>query len=184
MMTTSVKQNLFRVAILLLIGIFLVPAIASAFRNGDRNCEKGMGMHGKGMQWESYHMWDNPKVVEELGLTDEQVGELKEADLAMKENHMELRSQLNELNLEMDIAFSEKTVDDSKVIELANKISEIRNQLFMDRVESRLKMTKILTAEQLEKLETLQPGPCEGRGKFGKYDKRCKDNWKNDTTRQ
>ncbi len=152
MMTTSIKQNLFRVAILLLIGIFLVPAIASAFRNGDRNCERGMGMHGKGMQWESYHMWDNPKVVEELGLTDEQVGELKEADLAMKENHMELRSQLN--------------------------------QLFMDRVESRLKMTKILTAEQLEKLETLQPGPCEGRGKFGKYDKRCKDNWKNDTTRQ
>ncbi len=184
MMTTSIKQNLFRVAILLLIGIFLVPAIASAFRNGDRNFERGMGMHGKGMQWAYYQIWDNPKVVEELGLTDEQVGELKEADLAMKENHMELRSQLNQLSLDMEKAFSEKTTNDTEVLELANKISEIRNQLFMDRVESRLKMTKILTAEQLEKLETLQPGPCEGRGKFGKYDNRGKGNWKNDTTQQ
>jgi Spy/CpxP family protein refolding chaperone len=53
-------------------------------------------------------------------------------------------------------------------------MNEVRSKLFMDRVESRLKMTKILTAEQLEKLEALQPGPYEDRGKFGNCDKRAK----------
>jgi len=184
MMTTSIKQNFFRVAIFLLIGIFFVPAIASAFRHGDGKSERGMGMNMQTMQWTPFHVWNNPKTVEELGLSDEQVGKLKEADFSMKENHLELRAQLNQLNLEMEKAFSEKATNDSQVLELANKMNEIRSRLFMDRVESRLKMTKILTAEQLEKLETLQPGPWEGRGKFGNCDKRGKGNWKNDTTQQ
>jgi Spy/CpxP family protein refolding chaperone len=184
MMTTSIKQNFFKGAIFLLIGIFFVPAIASAFRHGDGKSERGMGMQMQTMQWTPFHVWNNPKTAEELGLSDEQVGKLKEADFSMKENHLELRAQLNRLNLEMEEAFSEKAINDSQVLELANKMNEIRNQLFMDRVESRLKMTKILTPEQLEKLEAIQPGPYEGRGKFGNCDKRGKGNWKNDTTQQ
>jgi Spy/CpxP family protein refolding chaperone len=180
MMTTAIKQNFVRVAIFLLIGIFFVPAIASAYRQGPGKSERGMGMHGKKMQWTSFHIWNNPKIVEELGLSDEQIGELKEADFTMKEKHLELRSQLNRLNLEMEKVFSEKTVDEPKVLELANKMSEVRSKLFMDRIESKLKMTKILTGEQLMKLETLQPGPCEDRGKFGKYDKSGKGHWKKD----
>jgi Spy/CpxP family protein refolding chaperone len=180
MMTTAIKQNFVRVAIFLLIGIFFIPAISSAFRHGDGKYERGMGMHGKKMQWTSFHIWNNPKIVEELGLSDEQVGKLKEAEFAVKEKHLELRSQLNRLNLEMEKLFSEKTVDDSVVLELADKMSEVRSKLFMDRIESRLKMTKILTDEQLEQLEALQPGPCENRGKFGNYDKRSKGHWKKD----
>jgi hypothetical protein len=37
-----------------------------------------MGMHGQKMQWTFFHIWNNPKIVEELGLSDEQVGKLKE----------------------------------------------------------------------------------------------------------
>lgn len=180
MMTTSIKQNFVRVAIFLLIGIFFVPAVSSAFRYGDGKCDRGMGMHGKKMQGTFFHIWNNPKIVEELGLSDEQIGKLKDADFAMKEKHLELRSQLNRLNLEMEKVFSEKTIDEPKVLELANKMSEVRSKLFMDRIESRLNMTKILTDEQLEKLEVLKPGSREDRGKFGKYDKRSKGHWKKD----
>jgi len=185
MMTTSIKQNFLKVAIFLLVGIFFVPAIASAFRHGDGKSERGMGMNMQTMQWTPFHVWNNPETVEELGLSDEQVGKLKEADFSMKENHLELRAQLNRLNLEMEKAFSEKTINDAQVLELANKMNEIRNQLFMDRVESRLKMTKILTAEQLEKLETLQPGPYGDGRKFGKCDRKAKGNgnWKKDVTK-
>jgi Spy/CpxP family protein refolding chaperone len=169
MMKASIKQNFFSIAIFLLIGIFLVPAIASAFRGGPGKSERGMGMHMQGMQWTSFRIWNNAKIVEELELTDEQIGKLKEADFAMKENHLELRSQLNRLNLEMEKAFSEETINDSEVIESANKMAELRNKLFMDRVEARLKMTKILTDDQYQKLETLQERNPENCRKFGKF---------------
>lgn len=181
MMTKSNKQNFMMLAIFLLIGFFLIPSIASAYRQGPGKAERGMGMHMDGMYWASFHVWSDPKTIEELGLSDEQVAQLKEADFAMKENHLELRSQLDQVSLEMEKAFSEKPVNDAMVIELANKMSEIRSKLFLDRVESRLKMTKILSEEQLEKLQTLQPRPCEYGRKCGKYDKPCQREWNKDT---
>jgi Spy/CpxP family protein refolding chaperone len=87
----------------------------------------------------------------------------------MKENHLELRSQLNRLNLELQKAFSEETVNDPEVLEMANKMAEIRSKMFMDRIEARLKMTKILTGDQYKKLETLQQGNPENCPKFGKF---------------
>jgi Spy/CpxP family protein refolding chaperone len=169
MMTTSIKKNFVGAAIFLLIGIFFLPTIASAFRQGPAKSERGMGMHMKGRQWTSFHIWNNPQIVEELGLSDEQIGQLKDADFVMKENHLELRSQLNQLNLEMEKAFLENPVDDIQVRGVAEKMSEIRNELFMDRLESRLKMTKILTDEQFEKLNALQIKNPENRREFGKF---------------
>jgi Spy/CpxP family protein refolding chaperone len=170
MMKTSIKQNFFRIAIFLLIGFFLVPTVVFAFRGGPGKSERGMGMPRKGMQGGSFFIWNNAKIVEELELSDEQIGKLKEADFAMKENHLELRSQLNRLNLELQKAFSEETVNDPEVLEMANKMAEIRSKMFMDRVEARLKMTKILTDDQYKKLETLQqrnPENCPRFGRFG-----------------
>jgi Spy/CpxP family protein refolding chaperone len=171
MMNTFIKQNFFRIAVFLLVGFFLVPAVASAFRGGPGKSERGMGMSMKGMQGGPFFIWNNAKIVEELELTDEQIGKLKEANFAMKEKHLELRSQLNRLNLEMQKAFSEKTINDPEVLESANKMAEIRSKLFTDRVDARLKMTKILTDDQYKKLETLQqrnPENCPRFGKFGR----------------
>lgn len=181
MKATSNKQSFIKIAAVFLIGIFFIPAIAGAFRQGPGKYERGMGMYrDDGMYWASFHVWNNPKMVEELGLTDEQITELKESDFAMKESHMELRSQLNQLSLAMEKAFTEKPVNDAQVIELANKMSEIRNNLFMDRIESRLKMTRILTEEQLEKLQALKPAACEDGRKSGKYDRPGRGDWKKD----
>jgi Spy/CpxP family protein refolding chaperone len=170
MMATSIKKNLVRAGILLLIGIFFLPSIASAFRQGYGKSEKGMGrMHMRAMQWPSFHIWNNPEIVEKLDLSDEQINELKEADFSMKENHLEFRSQLHELNLEMEKAYLEKPVDEPKVLKIANKMSEIRNDMFMDRIESRLKMTNILTDEQFEQLNALKVRNPENRRDFGKF---------------
>ena len=180
MMSPSGKQNFFRLAIFLLVGIFFIPAMASAFRQGPGKYERGLGMPMKMMQWSSFHIWNNPEVVDKLALSDDQVAKLKEADFAMRETHLELRSDLNRLNLEMERAFSEKAVNNAEILELANKMADIRNKLFMDRIESRLKMTEILTDEQLEKLESLRPRPWEDRRKSGKFDGEYKRGWKKD----
>ncbi len=180
MMTTSIKKNILRGSIFLLIGIFLIPAMASAFRQGPGKPERGIGMPMKTMQWSSFKIWNNPKLVEDLGLSDDQISKLKDADFAMKEKHIELRSQLNRLSLDMERAFAEQVVNDSEVLELANKMSEIRNQLFMDRVETGLKMKKILTDEQFEKLASMQFRSWEDRKRFGKYEKRGRGYWQKD----
>jgi Spy/CpxP family protein refolding chaperone len=185
MMATLIKKNFVRAGILFLIGIFFLPSIASAFRQGYGKSERGMGrMHMDEMQGPSLQIWKNPQIVEKLGLSEEQIDNLKEAEFSMKENHLELRSQLNELNLEMEQAFSEKPVDDTKVLELAKKMSELRNELFMDRIESRMKMTEILTDEQFEQLMALKIKDPENRGNFGKFGGRAWEDCPRNSTQQ
>lgn len=180
MRSPSVKQKIFRLAIFFLVGIFFIPATASAFRQGPGKCERGMGKPMKMMQWSSLHIWNNPEIVDKLALSDEQIARLKEADFAMRENHLELRSELNRLNLGMERAFSDKPVNNAEILEMANKMAEIRNKLFVDRIESRLKMVEILNDEQLEKLDVLRSRPGDDRRKFGKSESGYTRIWKKD----
>ncbi|MBW2576378.1 MAG: hypothetical protein JRC88_13090, partial [Deltaproteobacteria bacterium] len=60
-----------------------------------------------GFGMKKHHMsplgiWQNPKMVQELGLTDKQVEGLKKADFAHREKCLELKSKLDVLHLELE----------------------------------------------------------------------------------
>jgi len=88
----------------------------------------------------------------------------------------------------MDKAFSEDVVDDTAVLSLAEKISDVKGKLFIQKIEARLAVGKLLNADQIKKLELLdrrqkkqgrKPGKkqiCASRsiGKLG--DKKCFEN--------
>jgi hypothetical protein len=54
-------------------------------------------------------IWRNPKAVQELELTDDQVAQLKDSDFATREKKLKLKSQLDGYRLEMEKVFSAKT---------------------------------------------------------------------------
>jgi Spy/CpxP family protein refolding chaperone len=95
-------------------------------------------------------------MVQKLGLTGEQVKGLREADFAHREKHLQLKSKLDGLHLEMEKLFSADPVDESDILQLAQKISDLKGKLFVRRIESRLAVGKLLTADQLKKLKRFE----------------------------
>lgn len=152
--------------IVLLITICFIPAFAGAFAPGD-------GKHDKGFDRKDRHrpvlgIWRDPQMVQKLGLTAEQVKKVRDADFAFREKHLALKAQLDNLGLQLDKAFSDDVVDNTAVLALAQKISDVRGKLFVQNIESRLALGKILNADQIKKLKLYgmhqrrkHPGPWE-----------------------
>ena len=113
-------------------------------------------------------------MVQKLGLTDEQVKGLREADFAHREKRLQLKSKLDGLHLEMEKLFSADSVDEAKVLQVAQKISDLKGKLFVRKIESRLAVGKLLTADQLKKIEVFDFHQHAKKGKrYGKR-KHCR----------
>ena len=111
-------------------------------------------------------IWRNPQMVQKLELSEKQVDQLRDADFTSREKQLELKAQLDRFRLQMDKAFSVGSVDDEAVRQLAEKIAGVKNDLFVQDVESRLTVGKILSADQMNKLELdrmdrMKRGSCQ-----------------------
>ncbi len=110
----------------LLITVCFIPAMAGAFAAGD-------GRQDKGFDRKDHHrpalgIWRNPQMVQELELTTEQVKQLRDADFTFREKRLALKAQLDSLRLQMDKAFSDDIVDDTAILSLAEKISDVKGK--------------------------------------------------------
>ena len=92
-------------------------------------------------------------MIQALELTPEQVKQLRDADFTFREKLLLLRSQLDGFHLEMDKAFSGDAVEDTAVRSLAEKISDVKGEMFIQKIEARLAVGKLLNAEQIQKLK-------------------------------
>jgi Spy/CpxP family protein refolding chaperone len=166
-MNSNLRQKIFTGTMVLLVTVFFIPTFAGAFTPGQCKPYKGFGMkrhHGSPLG-----IWQNPKMVQKLGLTDEQVKGLREADFAHREKRLKLKSQIDGLHLEMEKLFSADSVDQAKVLQVAQKISELKGKLFVRKIESRLALGKLLTADQLKKLKRFDlHHPAKHGKKYGK----------------
>jgi len=135
----------------LLITVCFIPAMAGASSPGDQRQDKGFNM--KGHHRSAMGIWRNTQIVQKLGLTSEQVKKVRDADFAFCEKSLVLKAQLDSFRLQMDKSFSNDVVDDTAVLSLAQKISDVEGKLFVQKVESRLALGKILNADQIKKLK-------------------------------
>jgi len=150
-MNSNLRQKFFTCAMVLLVTVFFVPAFADAFTPSDYKPYKGFGM--KRHHVSPLGIWRNPKMIQELGLTDEQVKGLREADFANREKRLQLKYKVDGLRLEMKKLFSTDLVNKAEVLQLAQKISDQKGKLFVRKIESRLAVGELLTADQLKKLK-------------------------------
>ena len=113
-------------------------------------------------------------MVQDLGLSNEQVKGLREADFAHREKRLQLKSKLDGLHLEMEKLFSADSVDEAKVLQVAQKISDLKGKLFVRKIESRLTVGRLLTADQLKKLEVFEFHHHAKQGKRHGKRKHCR----------
>lgn len=172
-MNSNLRQKFFTGAMVVLVTVFFIPAFAGAFTPGNCTSHKGFGM--KRHHVSPLGIWQNPKMVQELGLTDEQVKGLREADFAHREKHLKLKSQLDGLYLQLEKLFSAESVDEAKVLQLAQKISDLKGKLFVRKIESRLAVGKLLTADQLKKLKMFDLRHHAKHGKMHGKRKHCRN---------
>ena len=112
----------------------------------------------RGMDRPKHHrpalgIWRDPQIIQTLELSEKQVNQLRDADFTSREKQLELKAQLDRFRLQMDKAFSVDSVDDETVRQLAEKIAGVKGDLFVQDVESRLTVGKILSADQMDKLK-------------------------------
>jgi len=150
-MNSNLRQKFFAGAMVLLATVFFIPAFAGAFTPDDCKPDRGFGI--KRHHASPLGIWRNPKMIQELGLTDEQVRGLREADFAHREKRLQLKYKVDGLRLEMKRLFSTDPVNEAEVLQLAQKISDQKGNLFVRKIESRLEVRKLLTGEQRKKLK-------------------------------
>jgi len=150
-MNTNVKITIGAGMIILLMMSCFAPAMAGAFPPDDP-----MGGMPDGRQANhrpALGFWRNQQLVKDLGLTDEQIRNVREADFSYREKQLALRFQLDGLRLQMDKALSTDTVDKTAVRQLAARIADTQGQMFVQDVVARLTLGELLNADQIDKLK-------------------------------
>lgn len=150
-MNANVKKTIGVGMAILLITVWFFPAIAGAFPAGDPMKDKVEGR--KGHRRPVLGFWRNAQLIQKLGLTDEQVKQVRDADFSFREKHLALRYQLDGLHLQMDKAFSADTVDREVVRQLSEKIADLQGQRFVQDVESHLALVEMLNKDQIDQLK-------------------------------
>jgi len=165
-MNSKLSKKIGTSVVVLLITVCFIPAMAGAFAPGDGRQDKGFDR--KGHHRSALGFWRNPQMVQKLGLTSEQVKKVRDADFAFAQKRLVLKAQLDSLRLQMDKAFSNDVVDNAAVLSLAQKISDIKGKMFVQNIESRLALGKLLNADQIKKLKLhdmhqKRKGPRQGK---------------------
>jgi hypothetical protein len=150
-MNSKLSKKLGTGIVVLLITVCFIPAIAGAFALGDGKHDRGLDR--KGRYRNVLGIWRDPQMVQKLGLTAEQVKKVRDADFTFREKGLPLKAQLDNLRLQMEKALTEDVVDDKAVLSLAEKISDVKGKLFIQKIEARLAAGKLLNADQINKLK-------------------------------
>ena len=166
-MNSKQSTKIGTIALVLLITVCFIPTLAGAAGKGSGRNDRDFDKRGSNRGILS--IWQNQQLIKDLKLTDEQVDQLREADFSFREKKLEYRAQLDGYRLKMDKAFSESKVDDAAVRSLAEKISDVRGKMFIQKVEARLALNQYLTAEQIDQLEQHKLDRKKKRTRHGRY---------------
>jgi periplasmic protein CpxP/Spy len=142
------------------------PPFERAFGDGD---------HGK---W-----WNNPKIVAELKLTDEQRKSMDETLLAHRETLIDLRASLEKAELAMEPLMKDDTPNEGRILAQIDRVAQARAELEKANARFLLAIRSKLTADQWKQLQAdRERHGQEGRGGWGRdghgQDGRGRDGWK------
>lgn len=100
-------------------------------------------------------IWQSPEMVQRLGLTEEQVRQLRDADFSARARQLELRGQLSSVRLQLEKTMAADIFDDKAIVKMAKKIAKLNGDLFVHKIESNLAVGNILNADQVAELKRL-----------------------------
>jgi Spy/CpxP family protein refolding chaperone len=90
-----------------------------------------------------------------LGLTDQQLAKMKELKNRFHADTRDLRYNLEIKRIEMRKLFTDPKTDDETLLAKQKEISELRQQLSEKKAQMKIEWRKILTPEQIAKLDKM-----------------------------
>jgi len=110
-----------------------------------------MGPHGPGA-W-----WNDPKVRQNLQLSDEQSQKIENISREHQMREIDLRAEVEKRSLHLHQQMEAESADAAQVLAQIDKLFQARGQLEKSQVEMILAIRHVLTAEQAKKLREIAP---------------------------
>jgi Spy/CpxP family protein refolding chaperone len=117
-------------------------------RDGPGMMDEGRGM-GRG-QW-----WENPVIAKEIGLTEAQAKKIDDMATAQRKETIKMNADLKIAKIELQDLFDEAG-NEGAIRKKAAEVSKLQEKIYNARIEHRLAMNKVLTAEQQKKMKSLK----------------------------
>jgi Spy/CpxP family protein refolding chaperone len=147
-------------AILLMVPALMLAASAMAQcpGGGEKNIriEKRIEKGGPGMEHEGRgQWWENPELAKEIGLSDEQIKKIDAMATAHRKEMIKTEADLKIANMDLQDLFDEAG-NEGVVRKKAAEVSKLQEKMYNSRIEHRLAMNKVLTAEQQKKMKSMK----------------------------
>ena len=98
--------------------------------------------------------WYNPKVVQNLNLTQNEIRQLDQLYVGSYRRLIELKNAVEREQFELDTLVSKKTVDDAKVREQFKRLESARTDLADERLRFVIGVREIIGANRFQQLKT------------------------------
>jgi Spy/CpxP family protein refolding chaperone len=109
-----------------------------------------------------------------LNLSDKQLAKMKELRNSFRNDTRDLRYDLAIKRIEMRKLFTDPQTDDATLVAKQKEISNLRQQLSDKKAEMKIKWRKILTPEQIAKLDKMpQKHHAKGWAHHRHHDNQC-----------
>lgn len=117
---------------------------------GGRGGERGGpgGQHGDMME----RMLSNPEIREKLGITDEQVAELKTDLQKMKEEMIDLQAEMQKVGLRQAEAMTAKDIDEGKLMDMVEDAGKLRTKMAKLQIKKMILFRKYVDPEKMEQV--------------------------------
>ena len=110
---------------------------------------------------------DRGERADELGLTDEQKDSMRDIQYNFRKAQIGLRAELKTARLELRHLMMEENPNQGQISKLVDKISGTQKELLKQRIDKKLAMKEILTAEQFKKFMRTRGDHRKGRMGMG-----------------
>jgi len=170
-----------RFALRLFLALVTIP-LAGGFAfaqgpGGSPGIAPGFGEHRPPMErafrFEGTHgqFWNNPKIVEQLKLTEEQRKAMDAILLAHREKLIDLRGAEEKAELEMQPLMSADQPNETAVLAQIDKIAATRAELEKANARFLLAIRAKLTPDQWKQVQAFRDHPMPPRGQWGRGDR-------------
>jgi len=124
--------------------------------------EKAMGPKGEHGRW-----WNNPRMVEQLKLTDEQRKAMDQTLFEHRERLIDLRASVEKAELEMQPLMKDDQPNEGKILAQIDKIAAARAELEKANARFLLAIRGKLTPEQWKQVQAFRANRDQERGAWG-----------------
>lgn len=104
---------------------------------------------------------------EELGITDEQIGQIQDLVFSFKEKSLKIHNESSLSRLELQKLMQDRdNLDYGKIEAILSKTSAVRNEMFVEGLKLREEINNVLTPEQREALKEMGKKGTRNRARY------------------